>query len=119
MKNGDKERKIQQIASQIRELSQELERLLTLDNGDINSPLNHSNRFHTNERSNDGTGINHIPRDLPNDFMIGYTVEILNRYKGLKGARGTVTKVTEEFIYFNIERNGIKTCRHRKNLKRV
>ena len=68
MKNGDKERRIQQITSQIRELLQELERLVTLNNEDTSSSSNHSNRFHTNEKSNDGSNINYIPRDLPNDL---------------------------------------------------
>ena len=63
--------------------------------------------------------MNHIPQELPQDFTVGDTVEILNAYKGLRGARETVTRVTEEFIYLNIERSGIKTHWYRKNLRRI
>jgi len=121
--NSDKRKRIQEISAQINDLPCELERLLSINDDDdsINSSNIHNPR---NRKLNDSSSsmypeANFISQDLPTDFKIGNVVEVLNSYKGLKGSKGIVTKVTDDFIYFDINKNGIKTHRHRKNLKLI
>ena len=120
--NSDKRKRIQEISIQINDLSRELERLLAINDDDT---INLSNiRNPRSQNLNDSTSPNYpeanfIPQELPTDFKIDNVIEVLNSYKGLKGSRGIVTKVTDDFIYFDISKNGIKTHRHRKNLKLI
>jgi len=56
------------------------------------------------------------PEPSSESFSVGSRVQILNRYRGLQGQQGTVTRVTRVFIYLRLD-SGRSTSRQRSNLR--
>lgn len=57
------------------------------------------------------------PRSGPQDFRLGDSVEITNRYRNKKGRRVRIKHIQGDRIYFDLDDK--YTWRLRKNLKRI
>jgi len=86
--------RIQSLASQIDRLSAELNSLLTLEDPPAPPPRVSSSRF-----------------------SVGDRVQILNKYKGLLGQQGVVTRTGSVFVWFRLDSSGQITSRRHKNLR--
>ena len=95
----DRQQRIQDLASQISALSVELNRLLITANPPQQQPPPAPAR-RSSER-----------------FPIGTRVRITNKYRGLQGQTGVVTRPTPVFIFFRLDSTGSITSRQRKNLR--
>ena len=91
---------IQQLARQIQELSEQLNQLLAI------------------EDQNEGDQHQQPPNPPPeprgvNEFREGDRVQILNNYRGLRGATGTVINVTPQQVSIRLEgQNRIVNRKH-------
>jgi len=94
----NRDQQLLDLASQISELSAQLNRLLLVEQPIPPPPPQ-------------------PPRSAA--FVVGDTVQILNTYKGLQGQRGIVTRVTRVFIFFRLATTGAVTSRRRSNLRVV
>jgi len=90
---NERNRRIQSLAHQIDLLSAELNTLLSVTDQDLPPP----------------------PPSLK--FRIGDKVQILNKYKGLLGHQGVVTRVGTVFVWFRLDSSGQITSRRHKNLR--
>lgn len=89
----ERSRRIQSLATQIDLLSAELNTLLSVTVPD--PPATPSS-----------------PR-----FKVGDRVQILNKYKGLLGHQGVVTRTGSVFIWFRLDSSNQITSRRHKNLR--
>jgi len=91
---NERHRRIQDLASQIDSLSAELNTLLSLADRDQSPPPSSSSKF-----------------------RVGDKVQILNKYKGLLGHQGVVTRVGTVFTWFRLDSSSQITSRRHKNLR--
>jgi len=89
----ERSRRIQALASQIDLLSAELNTLLSITPQVPSTP------------------------SLSPKFHIGDRVQVLNKYKGLLGHQGLVTRVGSVFVWFRLDSSGQITSRRHKNLR--
>ena len=93
--------RIEDLSAQIASLSAELHRLLLQAPVDPPAP----------------PVVPSPPSNPPSEsFVVGARVQILNRYRGLQGHQGVVTRVTRVFIYLRLD-SGRTTSRQRGNLR--
>ena len=90
---NERARHIQTLANQIDLLSAELNTLLSITDQGPPSP------------------------SLSDKFRVGDRVRILNKYKGLLGHQGVVTRVGAVFVWFRLDSSGQITSRRHKNLR--
>jgi len=90
---ADRDRRAQALATQIASLTEELNLLLVADAPPA------------------------PPTSSSEPFVKGTRVQILNRYRGLQGQTGVVTRPTRVFIFFRLDSSGAITSRQRKNLR--
>jgi len=94
---------IQSLATQVSELSRELDRLLRIeDTGQPPVPP-------------PAVPPPAVPRPPREPFVVGSRVRITNNYRGLRGQEGVVTRVTRVFIFLRLD-SGRVTSRQRSNL---
>jgi len=104
----DHSRRIQDLSDQILTLSTELNRLLRLDTANLHQ---------VPPEADPPLPVPPVPPSPPPEtFSVGSRVQILNRYRGLQGQQGTVTRVTRVFIYLRLD-SGRSTSRQRSNLR--
>jgi len=89
----ERRRRILVLASQIDLLSEELNTLLSVTDQ-----------------------VPSVPSSSPK-FRVGDRVQILNKYKGLLGHQGLVTRVGSVFVWFRLDSSGQITSRRHKNLR--
>ena len=95
---SERQQRVQEIAAQIRSLSQELDALLSLQDLDpLPSPS--------------------TPPSSSGSFLPGARVEILNSRNNLRGHRGTITSVNRAFVFFKLDSSGTIVWRARHNLR--
>ena len=105
MRSSPKQQRIEEIASQIAELSNELNRLL-LEHSDPND--NNSSIASTRDNR------------APADFSVGDRIVITNNYRGFRGHTGTVTLIgRNDYIHFRQDSPSIITKRKRYNIRRI
>ena len=100
-------RRIREISQEIHRLSEELQRLLQVVEGD--------------RRDNEEPAPRSENQAQADTLRVGDQVQILNRYIGrfgaTRGSTGTVTAIEENYIYLRLDRNGEEVHRHRRNLR--
>jgi len=99
-------RRIEALSSQIVALSAELHNLL-LSEDDTPVPV---------PPEPPAVPVPPVAPPSSDTFVVGSRVQILNRYRGLQGSQGTVTRVTRVFIYLRLD-SGRSTSRQRSNLR--
>ena len=61
----------------------------------------------------------HDNQETSNQFELGNHVEITNNYKGLKGTRGFITKITTKQVVIQDEKTRRHHTRSKKNVRKV
>ena len=89
-------RRIQDITSELRRLSLELDSLLSVSSSDSPVPS--------------------PPRPPVPTFQVGSRVRILNSRNGLQGHLGTVVRTNDAFVFFTLDSSGDLVWRSRRNL---
>ena len=107
-----RQQRIQDLASQIAALSEELSSLLLEpDSSSPNAPV-----------SPPDLPPSHQARSaLPNSlrFQVGDKVQILNNRNGLRGQTGVVTRTSRVFVYFTLDSSGVEIFRGRLNVRKI
>lgn len=110
----NRQQRIQDLASQIAALSEELSSLLNIDSTDPPSSAVSS--------SLPVPHLSQEPRNsLPNSlrFQVGDKVQILNNRNGLRGQTGVVTRTSRVFVYFTLDSSGVEIFRGRLNVRKL
>ena len=114
--------RIEEIASQIAELSNELQGLLLEDDtSSISSATNRSTTA-TRRPQNVSRSVHPTTTDPRSHFRVGDRIVITNNYRGYRGHTGTVTEVGEasdDYIHFRQDSPSIITKRKPHNIRKL
>lgn len=112
-KNFNKKR-IKEIASQISELSRELNELLLIE--DSSETSSSGSYQHTTESEQ----VVHKKEDRNRPLEVDDRVVILNAYKGNKGKKGRIVEATgSRFVWVQLENSRERVQKARTSLKRI